>query len=193
MSRCKARKSPPCGGRGGNEAYIRVCRLTRLAAQRHLKVINDRWAFFNSLLRQDREKGKKMSASKMRVMVAQLGLDTHNCDTVTIARCFSYAGFDVVYIGCGKTPGQVAVSAIQEDVDVLYLRCFSDHNRHLFHDIVKRLKDEGADHIKVIGNGAGDKQFFQLINEASLDSICNPVASMDGIFERFTENMQPQA
>ena len=56
MSRCKARKSPPCGGRhlkvinSGNETYIKVCRLTRRAAQRHLKVINDRWAFFNSLL-----------------------------------------------------------------------------------------------------------------------------------------------
>ena len=129
----------------------------------------------------------------MRVMVAQLGLDTHNHDTMTIARCFSYAGFDVVYIGCGKTPGQVAVSAIQEDVDVLYLRCFSGHNRHLFHDIVTRLKEEGSDHIRVIGNGASAKQFFQLIHETSLDCISNPSASLGGIFEPFPENMQPQA
>ena len=56
---------------------------------------------------------------KIRVLVAKVGLDGHDRGAKVIARFLRDAGFEVIYTGLHRTPQEVAMAAVQEDVDVV--------------------------------------------------------------------------
>jgi methylmalonyl-CoA mutase cobalamin-binding domain/chain len=85
-----------------------------------------------------------MAERKIRILVAKPGLDGHDRGARILARCFRDAGFEVIYTGCHQTPEQIAVAAIQEDVDLVGLSCLSGAHRYLFPRVVELLKEQGA-------------------------------------------------
>jgi methylmalonyl-CoA mutase C-terminal domain/subunit len=95
-----------------------------------------------------------MSERRIRVLVAKPGLDGHDRGAKVVARAFRDAGFEVVYTGLHQTPEQIVATAIQEDVDVIGLSILSGTHMLVFPRILELLRQQGADHIVVIGGGA---------------------------------------
>ena len=62
---------------------------------------------------------------KIRVLVAKPGLDGHERGARVVAYGLRDEGFEVVYTGLRQTPDQIAVAALQEDVDVVGLSILS--------------------------------------------------------------------
>jgi methylmalonyl-CoA mutase, C-terminal domain len=62
-----------------------------------------------------------MRERKIRILVAKPGLDGHDQGAKVVARALVDAGFEVIYTGLRQTPEQVAVAALEEDVDVIGL------------------------------------------------------------------------
>jgi len=56
---------------------------------------------------------------KIKVLVAKVGLDGHDRGAKVVARFLRDAGFEVIYTGLHRTPEEVAMAAVQEDVDVV--------------------------------------------------------------------------
>jgi Methylmalonyl-CoA mutase, C-terminal domain/subunit (cobalamin-binding) len=81
-----------------------------------------------------------MAKRKLRIMVAKPGLDGHDRGARILARCFRDAGFEVIYTGCHQTPEQIAVAAVQEDIDCVGLSCLSGAHRYLFPEVVELLR-----------------------------------------------------
>ena len=94
-----------------------------------------------------------MTDRKIRVLVAKPGLDGHDRGAKVIASAFRDAGFEVIYTGLHQTPEMIANAAVQEDVDVVALSILSGAHMTLFPRIIELLKNEGADHILIIGGG----------------------------------------
>ena len=94
-----------------------------------------------------------MSARKVRVLVAKPGLDGHDRGAKVVARALRDAGFEVIYTGLHQTPEQIVATAIQEDVDVIGLSILSGTHMLVFPRILELLRQQGADHISVIGGG----------------------------------------
>lgn len=94
-----------------------------------------------------------MTSDKIRVLVAKPGLDGHDRGAKVIASAFRDAGFEVIYTGLHQTPEMIANAAIQEDVDVVALSILSGAHMTLFPRILELLKNEGMDHVLVIGGG----------------------------------------
>jgi len=67
-----------------------------------------------------------MPNRKMRVLIAKPGLDGHDRGVKVVARGLRDAGMEVIYLGLRLTPEQIAMAAIQEDVDVVGLDCLSE-------------------------------------------------------------------
>src|SRR6266851_6699075 len=61
----------------------------------------------------------------IRVLVAKVGLDGHDRGVKVVARCLRDAGMDVIYTGLHRTPEDVVVAAIQEEVDILGISILS--------------------------------------------------------------------
>jgi len=128
---------------------------------------------------------------KLRVLIAKLGLDGHDRGARIVARGFRDAGFEVVYTGVHQTPEQVVSAAIQEDVDLVGLSCLSGAHMYLFREVVRQLRERGADDITVIGGGVIPREDIPKLKEAGIKEIFLPGTPLDEILKWTEENVKP--
>ncbi len=89
----------------------------------------------------------------LKVLVAKLGIDGHDRGAKVVARALKDAGFEVVYTGIRQTPRQVAIAAVQEDVDVIGVSILSGAHMHHVRRLMEELKKLNADDIPVVVGG----------------------------------------
>ena len=80
------------------------------------------------------------SASRIRVIIAKVGLDGHDRGVKIVARTLRDAGMDVIYTGLHRNPEEVVEAAVQEDVDVIGVSILSGANMTIFPRILDALK-----------------------------------------------------
>src|ERR1700751_5366182 len=93
------------------------------------------------------------TARKIRVVVAKPGLDGHDRGAKIIARALRDGGFEVIYTGLHQTPEMIAEAVIQEDADAVGLSVLSGAHMTLFPEIIRLLKEKGAEDVAVFGGG----------------------------------------
>jgi methylmalonyl-CoA mutase C-terminal domain/subunit len=115
-----------------------------------------------------------MTDKKIRVLIAKPGLDGHDRGAKIIARALRDAGMEVIYTGLRQTPEQVVAAAIQEDVDAIGLSILSGAHNVLFPEIMRLLKDEGAEDIVVFAGGIIPEQDIPKMKEIGIREIFLP-------------------
>jgi len=95
----------------------------------------------------------KQKAIPIRVMLAKIGLDGHDRGVKIVARALRDAGMDVIYTGLHRTPEEVALAAVQEDVDVLGVSLLSGAHMTIFPRVLKVLDEQDNKGIIVVGGG----------------------------------------
>ena len=88
---------------------------------------------------------------KLKLLVAKPGLDGHSNGAEQVAVRARDAGFEVVYDGIRLTPAQIVRAAVDEDVHVVGLSILSGSHVSLVPEIVKGLRQEGAQAPVVVG------------------------------------------
>lgn len=83
-----------------------------------------------------------MIQTKVKVLLAKLGLDVHNRGIITVARMLSQAGMEVVYIG-NATPEEIVSASIQEDVDVIGVSSLCGAHLSLGIPLIREAGDRG--------------------------------------------------
>src|ERR1700730_2900728 len=94
-------------------------------------------------------------ASPIRILTAVPICDGHDSAINTINLEFIRHGIEVVYLGYHRSVGDIVRAAIQEDVRAIGISSYNGGHIEFFADVVKQLKKEGADDIKVFGGGGG--------------------------------------
>ena len=93
------------------------------------------------------------TANPIRVLIAKVGLDGHDRGVKIVARCLRDAGMDVVYTGLHRTPQDVVLAAVHEDVDILGVSILSGAHMTVFPKVLKLLSEHEGDDIIVVGGG----------------------------------------
>jgi len=114
-----------------------------------------------------------VSAPK-RVLIAKPGLDGHDRGAKVVARALRDAGFEVIYTGLRQTPEQIALAAVQEDVDAVGLSSLSGAHLKLFPEVVEALRARGADDVLVFGGGVIPAEDVSLLAERGIDRVFPP-------------------
>lgn len=91
--------------------------------------------------------------SPIRVLLAKAGLDGHDRGVKVVARALRDAGMEVVYTGLHRTPEEIVVTAIQEDVDVIGVSLLSGAHMTLFPRIIDELEARAARERHVLVGG----------------------------------------
>jgi methylmalonyl-CoA mutase cobalamin-binding domain/chain len=91
----------------------------------------------------------------IRILTAVPICDGHDSAINTINLEFIRHGIEVVYLGYHRSVGDIVRAAIQEDVRAIGISSYNGGHIEFFSDVVKLLKKEGADDIKVFGGGGG--------------------------------------
>lgn len=132
-----------------------------------------------------------MEERKIRVLVAKPGLDGHDRGAKVIASAFRDAGFEVIYTGLHQTPEMIAAAALQEDVDVVALSILSGAHMTLFPRVLELLKQEGLEHIVVIGGGIIPDEDIGALEQMGVDKLFGPgtrtMAPIDFVREQFAQ------
>jgi len=125
----------------------------------------------------------------IRCLVGKVGLDGHDRGAHVIARAFRDAGFEVIYSGLHKAPGDIVQATVQEDVDVLGLSILSGAHNTLVPKIIDGLEEYDAldDTLILVGGIIPDEDREDLF-ELGVGEIFGPGASMDEIIEYVREN-----
>lgn len=115
-----------------------------------------------------------MSDRKIRVLIAKPGLDGHDRGAKVVARALRDAGMEVIYTGLRQTPGKIVAAAIQEDVDAIGLSILSGAHNVLFPEIMRLLKEEGAEDVIVFAGGIIPEQDIPKLKEMGIREIFLP-------------------
>jgi methylmalonyl-CoA mutase C-terminal domain/subunit len=120
---------------------------------------------------------------KIRVLVAKPGLDGHERGARVVAYGLRDEGFEVVYTGLRQTPDQIAVAALQEDVDVVGLSILSGAHVSLSRKVIQRLKDQGADDILLLVGGVIPEKDIPILKEIGVGAVFTSGSSIPMIAE----------
>jgi methylmalonyl-CoA mutase len=122
-------------------------------------------------IKQRIEQFVKREGRRPRILVSKMGNIGLDHDTKLLATFFAEAGFDVDISPLLQTPRGTARMAIENDAHAI---CFlSTENRHksLITDLVKVLKAEQADNVKIVIGGAIPRSDYKFLNGAGVDLI----------------------
>jgi methylmalonyl-CoA mutase C-terminal domain/subunit len=129
---------------------------------------------------------------RLRILVAKPGLDGHDRGAKIIARALRDGGFEVIYTGLHQTPEMIAEAAMQEDVDAVGLSILSGAHMTLFPEVIRLLKDKGAEDVAVFGGGIIPEEDAKKLRGLGVRQIFTPGASTEDIVKWVRENVQPR-
>ncbi len=129
---------------------------------------------------------------KIRILVAKPGLDGHDRGAKIIARGFRDAGFEVIYTGLHQSPEQIVEAAIQEDVDVIGLSSLAGAHNHLFREVLRLLKERGAEDIPVFGGGIIPDEDIPKLKADGILEIFTPGTKVEDVVKWVEENIHPR-
>ena len=141
------------------------------------------------LIKQRIEHFIKREGRRPRILVSTVGRKSHDQDTRLLASLFAETGFDVDISPLHQTPRGTARMAIENDVHIIcFLSTETDHIK-LVSQLVKVLKTENAENIRIVIGGAIPRSDYNSLTGAGVDQILNSVqidtAALNRILDLF--------
>src|SRR6202051_6849 len=127
-----------------------------------------------------------MADSRIRVLVAQPGLDGHDRGAKVIARALRDAGMEVVYTGLRQTPDMIVNAALQEDVQVIGLSILSGAHNAIVPRVMELLKEKGMTDVVVIVGGIVPDEDAAELKRQGVGAVVQPGSSLRNIVEFIT-------
>ncbi|MBE3552904.1 MAG: methylmalonyl-CoA epimerase [Kyrpidia tusciae] len=132
-----------------------------------------------------------MAQRRIRVLVAKPGLDGHDRGALVIAQGLRDAGMEVIYTGLRQTPEQIVAAALQEDVDCIGLSSLSGAHMELFPEVVRLLRERGAEDILVVGGGVIPREDIPALKAAGIAEVFTPGTSIQDTAEFIRTHVRP--
>lgn len=132
---------------------------------------------------------RKFVDRKIRILIAKPGLDGHDRGAKIIARSLRDAGFEVIYTGLHQTPQMIVQAAIQEDVDMIGVSILSGAHNKLIPEIIRSLKENGADGIMVFAGGVIPEDDIVSLKSSGVKEVFTPGASTSDIIDFINKNV----
>ncbi len=129
-------------------------------------------------------------AKRIRILIAKPGLDGHDRGAKYVARALKDAGYEVIYTGIRQSPEAIAHTAIQEDVDFVGLSLLSGAHNELFPQVVRLLRQQGAENIIVFGGGVIPEEDIPFLKEQGVEAIFTPGTPIEAVIEFIEKNRE---
>ena len=129
---------------------------------------------------------------KVRILVGKPGLDGHDRGAKVVARALRDAGFEVIYTGLHQTPEMIVNTALQEDVDAISLSILSGAHNYIFPEVIRLLKDQGIEDMKVFGGGIIPEEDIQSLKQQGVSELFTPGTSTESIIQWVSTHIQPR-
>jgi methylmalonyl-CoA mutase cobalamin-binding domain/chain len=122
-----------------------------------------------------------MTGAPVRILIAKVGLDGHDRGAKVVARCLRDAGMDVIYTGLHRTPEEVVVAAVQEDVDILGVSLLSGAHMTILPRMIALMREAGAGDIRLVAGGVIPDEDVPKLLEAGVAKVLSQDTPIDTI------------
>ena len=124
-----------------------------------------------------------------RIILAKIGLDGHDRGVKVLANALRDAGMEVIYLGMRIAPEQIAVAALEENVDAIGISLLSGAHMRLMPKVVKALDDQGilGQPLLLIGGTIPDSDVASL-QELGVDGVFPVGSPLSAIVDFIREN-----
>lgn len=126
----------------------------------------------------------------IRVLIAKVGLDGHDRGAKVVARCLRDAGMDVIYTGLHRTPDEVVVAAVQEDVDILGVSLLSGAHMTILPKLMQGLRERGANDVIVVAGGVIPDADVSALLRMGVAKVLSQDTPVDAIPDELRELIQ---
>ena len=110
-------------------------------------------------------------SANVKILLAKLGLDGHDRGVKVIARAFRDAGMEVVYLGMRVSSDQVAIAALQEDVDVIGISILSGAHMRLIPRLIEALNQRGVNDVLLLVGGTIPDEDVEPLQAMGVDGV----------------------
>jgi (2R)-ethylmalonyl-CoA mutase len=125
-------------------------------------------------IRAEVDRISKKLGRRLKLLVGKPGLDGHSNGAEQIAARARDAGMDVVYDGIRLTADAIAAAARDKQVHVVGLSILSGSHLPLVHEVMGRLKENGAAEVPVVVGGIIPPQDARALKEAGVAEVYTP-------------------
>ncbi len=109
-----------------------------------------------------------------RLVVGKPGLDGHSNGAEVIAVAARHAGWDVIYAGIRLAPDDIAVSAVEEDADLVGVSILSGSHLELAAQVIDGLRAKGGGDIPVVVGGIVPKPDVARLEALGVRAVFTP-------------------
>ena len=113
-----------------------------------------------------------------RVLLGKMGLDGHDRGVKLIARALRDSGIHVIYSGLWQTPRSLAISARDEDADVIACSMMSNSHRVLVPRLMEELKAVGRPKLTVDVGGIIPQEDIEELTNCGVRGVYHTGTSM---------------
>ena len=124
------------------------------------------------------EKFSNKNGRRPRMLVVKMGQDGHDRGAKLIATAFADLGFDVDIGPLFQTPAEAAKQAIENDVHVIGVSTLAAGHKTLVPLLMKELKKESVDSIKVICGGVIPPKDYEFLKRIGVSKVFGPGTSI---------------
>ena len=133
-----------------------------------------------------------MRERKIKILIANPGLDGHDRGAKIVALALRDAGMEVIYTGRYQTSEMIVNSAVAEDVDVVALSSLGWSQKAYYTEIAQMLKEKGAGDICVVGGGIIAEVDKPDILAAGVTGLYGPGTPVHEIIEHIVQRVKKE-
>jgi methylmalonyl-CoA mutase len=93
--------------------------------------------------------------NKIRVVTAASLFDGHDASINIMRRILQAQGAEVIHLGHDRSVEEITDAAVEEDANAVAISSYQGGHLEFFKYLVDRLREKGADHVRVYGGGGG--------------------------------------
>ncbi len=121
---------------------------------------------------------------RIKILIANPGLDVHDAGARYVAKILSDAGMEVIYLGIRQTPEGIVNAAIQEAVDIIGLSILSGRHTTIVPRISNLLHEKNIHDMQIIVGGIIPKDDIATLKENGVKEIFLPGTPSNLVVDR---------
>jgi len=113
-------------------------------------------------------------AAKKRIIMAKMGLDTHDNGLRIVSKWLADHGYEVIYAGVYNSAERILQMTIEENSDALGLSFLGGEHLHYSKKILSMLREHGLENVKVFAGGIVPPADVIEMKKMGVDAVFTP-------------------
>jgi methylmalonyl-CoA mutase C-terminal domain/subunit len=111
---------------------------------------------------------------KRRIIMAKMGLDSHDNGLRIVAKWLADSGYEVIYAGVYNSAKRILRMTIEEDADALGLSFLGGEHLHYAQELLGLLRENDLGNVRVFAGGIIPAEDVAMMKKIGVDAVFTP-------------------